>query len=419
MPEPLVRPPASLASPPVAVDRIVAVRVRGMRVLKDVHLPLHGLTTVIGDNGCGKSSLIEALELVRKVAFRRNFVQEQLGPFHGGLGALLRSGETELRITVRVEGAGPPLEYTVGFSWVGNLMKLSFEQLESWQGGSSSEPVRLVEHDLSQFLVFDDKKKQFVMPTGDPPSIAGVQWIEQPVLARMIAALNNIAVHVPFDVRPPWTEENQPTRALARSRTLLNEAPRLERLGGNLASCFHELRQRPGWVQTLERVRMGLGLDVSDVVTVPRGQGEIEVAVKFGSKGVPVPAYSLSSGQLSYLAFLALVELGASYSLVAFDEPELHMNPMLLARVVTLLEGLAEKCPVLVATHSDVFLDALSEESARNITLCELDEDRSTQLFRPDPTQLSEWLSNYRGVGTIRQEGYGPHLMTVPLKEAP
>lgn len=415
MPDLSSRPSATPEPPLVARDRIVEVRVRGMRVLKDVSLPLRGLTTVIGENGCGKSSLIEALELIRMVVSRRHPAQEQLGPFHGGLAALLRSDAKELLISVRIEGVGPPLVYTIGFSWVGNLMKLSTEWLDCPTGLKEHPSItRIVKHDLTQFMIVDSENK--TRNAEDATSIATVVGISHPFITRTLEALRNVAVHVPFDVRPPWTEENQPTRALTRVRTLLNEAPRLERLGGNLASCYHELRQRKGWPQTLERVRMGLGLDVSDVVTMPRGQGEIELGVKFNSVNLPVPAYALSNGQLSYLAFLALVELGASYSLVAFDEPELHMNPMLLARVTSLLEELGKTCPVLVATHSDVFLDALSEDSARNITLCELDEHRSTQLFRPDPAQLSEWLSNYRGVGSIRQEGYGPHLFCNPLK---
>jgi predicted ATPase len=42
-------------------DRITEIHVRGMRTLADVKLSLGGLTVLIGDNGSGKSSLIEAL----------------------------------------------------------------------------------------------------------------------------------------------------------------------------------------------------------------------------------------------------------------------------------------------------------------------------------------------------------------------
>lgn len=46
-------------------DRVTWMRVRGMRSLADVELDLRGLTVLIGENGSGKSTILEAVELLR------------------------------------------------------------------------------------------------------------------------------------------------------------------------------------------------------------------------------------------------------------------------------------------------------------------------------------------------------------------
>ena len=76
-----------MASP---IDRITQLRVHGLRTLVDLTFDLDGLSVVIGANGAGKTSLVEACALLKKIP-SDNFLQ-QLNEGHGGLGALLRRG---------------------------------------------------------------------------------------------------------------------------------------------------------------------------------------------------------------------------------------------------------------------------------------------------------------------------------------
>jgi predicted ATPase len=117
----------------------------------------------------------------------------------------------------------------------------------------------------------------------------------------------------------------------------------------------------------------------------------------------------LSDGQVSFLCFLAMCELGQGRSLLAFDEPELHLHPGLLARVLFMLEYVAKTHPVVLATHSDRLLDAL-EAPAESVVLCDLNANGSTRLRRPDAPRLAQWLEDYRGVGSLRAEGLVEHV---------
>ncbi|MDX9720794.1 MAG: AAA family ATPase, partial [Myxococcota bacterium] len=96
-------------------------------------------------------------------------------------------------------------------------------------------------------------------------------------------------------------------------------------------------------------------------------------------------------------------------SLLAFDEPELHLHPALLSRVVWMLEELSERTPVILSTHTDRLLDALTEP-VKSVVLCEADEDDGVRLRRPNAERLADWLEHYSGLGSIRAAGYQPHV---------
>ena len=62
--------------------------------------------------------------------------------------------------------------------------------------------------------------------------------------------------------------------------------------------------------------------------------------------------------------------------------------------------GLAEtgdEWPVMVATQSDAFLDAVSDRPDA-LVHCRLDEKRRTELARLDRAQVQGWLDDFRGI---------------------
>ena len=76
----------------MAHDRVTELRISGLRVIRELTLPLSGLTVLIGDNGTGKSSILEALEILRLAARPVNHVTDVIMKGHGAFGALLRRG---------------------------------------------------------------------------------------------------------------------------------------------------------------------------------------------------------------------------------------------------------------------------------------------------------------------------------------
>lgn len=409
-------------------DRITELHVSGMRAIDDVQLDLRGLTVLIGDNGSGKSTLLEALELLRQAAKPVAFVQDVVVRAHGGLQSLLRRGARELLLVVIVEGAGPKLKYGFSIANVGTAPEVASELLTVYADSADSDaaaPRHALVRVGKTVRVLDLREAQPKEIQIDAQNIDGQKLVlptfgigAQPAFQRITDALGRIEQHVPFETRPLWQQHELDVRVGPRWPALVEHSSALARYGLNLPNCYQQLRNLGDdvWTRVLERARMGLGDDLRNFRLTASGRGNIELEVVFGSApDKPLPAECLSEGQLSYLAFIALVELNHARSVLAFDEPEVHLHPALLSRVVWMLEEVARTCPVIVATHSDRFLDALADPVS-SVVLCELDEQRAMRMRRPNAERLKEWLESYRGLGAIRAEGHeaqvfdgGPH----------
>lgn len=392
-------------------DRITQIRVCGLRTIRDLVLDLQGMTVLLGDNGTGKSSLLEATELLRQAAKPVAFVPDILVKAHGGLDGLLRHGSKELKLGIRVEGAGPKLEYDFLIANVGTSPEVVGERLDYYAGDpDEDEPLHILDRKGKRASILDIQTRRLstVIVGEQALAVAAFGIAAQPAFQRLTSALNGIEVHVPFETRPTWQQRELGVRTGPRWPSPLEASDRLARYATNLPNCYQQLRNlgEEVWARVLERARLGIGDDVRTFLLPASGRGSIELQIVYGmSPDKPVPLESLSEGQVAYLAFIALVELNRDRTLLAFDEPELHLHPALLARVVWMFEELGEACPVLLATQSDRLLDAL-EDPAQSAVLCELDKKRELRLRRPNRDRLSKWLEQYRGLGTLRTEGY-------------
>ena len=200
----------------------------------------------------------------------------------------------------------------------------------------------------------------------------------------------------------------------SREPGVIEPGERLELLGLNLANVYQTLKNSGAtrWRETLELLQLGIGPDLQDV-SLPAlpGGGHINLSLEFRDVG-HVPSFNVADGHLAYLAFVALVQLDQGRTLLTFDEPELHLHPTLLGRVVQLLERASSKYPVILATHSDHLLDFLPDPAAA-VRVCELGTNRRTQLRRLDSEQLAKWMKRYRGLGQIRAEGQLRSVMAI------
>ena len=112
------------------------------------------------------------------------------------------------------------------------------------------------------------------------------------------------------------------------------------------------------------------------------------------SGGRSMPATRLSDGTLRYLCLLAVLLHPEPPSLIGIEEPELGLHPDLLPGLADLLVEASERTQLIVTTHSDVLVDALTERP-ESVVVGEK-HDGQTELRRLDKADLAKWLKDYR-----------------------
>lgn len=374
--------------------KLKSISVSGFKSLGNVTLPLEGLSVLIGDNGSGKSSILEVLELLRCTAhegFANRFASA-----HGGLTMLREHGARQMKIVATIDdGGAEPLIY--GLFWNDD----DITPREGMFRGSDAEAqtyavregINVVLHGENLRIARTDSVVFFGAPRArDVELVADV--------------LQGIDVHLPFQVTASWAASS-PDRRGVRGISLVEPTRRLDRFGLNLVNAYQSLKNDFGldhWNETLEYIQLGLGHEIRDVrlEAIPGG-GHMVLAIETRHQG-RVPAFSLADGVLSYLAFVALFRLDEGRTLLAFDEPELHLHPGLLMRVLGLFETMSDRYPVVISTHSDRLLDGLSDP-AGSVVVTELDENHRTRLRYLDPKQLEAWIADYNGLGGLRADG--------------
>jgi predicted ATPase len=394
-------------------DSIKELRIEGLRTLINVNLRLGPLTVLTGENGSGKSTIIEACEIMRSAAdpkFLESFIK-----IHGGFDAFRSYGSEYVRLGVRIEGQGDPLDYSFQIEDIAGLA-ITEESLKIFPQDADGYDV--FTRSRRSGAVFDAERRQKEQLKAIPGSkllLTNFGFrVPHPAINRAIRALEQIEVHLPFAVLPGWAE-----RSIAGSTPSMRSSPlhaprdTLERMGLNLANVYASLKtDSSAWNTTMDYVRLGLGDDIEEISVEKTRDGRgLELLFTYSDFPSKVPASSLSDGTLGYLAFVALFRIAPKRSLLAFDEPEVTLHPTMATRVAQLLESLAKERTILVATHSDRFLDALADP-VDSVVLCALGPRRETKIVRPDSKALARWLKTYSGMGEIRSAGHEASVMT-------
>ena len=118
------------------------------------------------------------------------------------------------------------------------------------------------------------------------------------------------------------------------------------------------------------------------------------VQILFTEDNFSIPASRLSDGSFRYLFLLAILLDPEPPSFIGIEEPELGLHPDMLPKIADLLVEASSRCQILVTTHSDILVDALSEHPEA-VVVCEK-HNGQTSMRRLDHSDLEKWLELYR-----------------------
>lgn len=403
------------------------LQVHGLRCIERATLDLSGprLSVLVGENATGKSSLVEAMEILRR-STSRSFIEE-LHSLHGGPASLFRAGAEKLVLMAAIDGPAwgeaetgrtGRIAYTIHLTRAGGALEIQGETI--WCRNQDEAGFRAIAGRNGPLMrrFFPDGTTRAQTPIdASHPMLAALGQSDEQLVELVREAIEAIEVHVGFDVLASWAAKASGKTSLLRGSSVYRSIDAVGLLGANLANAYAALKNGSAeeWDETLSLVRLGLGDDIESVNTRPDpAGGSIAIWVKYKGVSQQVPVFALSDGTLTWLALVAVAQLVHGRSLLAFDEPELHLHPTLLLRALDLFERASAKHPVVLATHSDRLLDGLSDP-AGSIIACELDDQRRTVLRRLDPVALAKWTERYRGFGDLRAAGHERSVLGPPI----
>jgi len=354
------------------------------------------LNVLIGPNGSGKSNLVEALTILRSTpADVSSTIREG-----GGISEYLykRSNpETPagIRVVVTYEDRVEPLYYALELTQSEHKPEVALELL-----GRTKDNLQ-VDTDSGVYGFFDGEAyiTQVVQHPGDKRV---KRVIRESDLLRSQSILSQ---RRDPDLYPELTWLGDQFGSIAifrewtfgqRARVRLPEPADLPTDfllpdSSNLALILHDLQQRAPTRKKLIEYLQRFYASAQHIATRITA-GTVQLYIDEGMDEL-VPATRLSDGTLRYLSLLAILCHPSPPPLVCIEEPELGLHPDILPTIAELLIDASQRTQLVVTTHSDALVSALSEVP-ESIVVCEPGETGS-QLRRLDRDALSEWLNRY------------------------
>ncbi|MGD0410971.1 MAG: AAA family ATPase [Verrucomicrobiota bacterium] len=167
----------------------------------------------------------------------------------------------------------------------------------------------------------------------------------------------------------------------------------------NLGHVLNDLEHQDSWPRFLELMQRFLPR-FKRLTTKIQG-GSVQIYLHEDGLKTPVPATRLSDGTIRFLALMAVLLHPGNAPVLCIEEPELGLHPDALAILAELLVEAKKKTQVVVTTHSDVLVSALSEHPD-SVLVC--DYVGGTEFRRLEPAKLQHWLEQYR-LGEIWRMG--------------
>ena len=358
-------------------------------------LEMKPLNVMIGSNGSGKSNLIEAISLLQAApedlaaAVRKG----------GYVGDWIWKGDQQITraiSTVALEGLNDREHflYTLAFKEIWNRFEVSDELIAKIQFSEEGKSRHLYFHKLGEFS--EDKSGTYEFNRSQELKLKREDLDpEQSILSQRKGRHYHIFTYIgnqfkQIKIYRDWFfGRNTPPR-IPQPADLPNNF--LSEDCRNLGLVLNQLRRNPkAKAKFLEALRK-LYEDISDFEVIVEG-GNVQVFMQEGQIP-PIPATRLSDGTLRYLCLLAILCHPNPPPLICIEEPELGLHPDILPTIADLLVEASERCQLIVTTHSEVLVDALTH-TPESIVVCEKHQGQTT-MRRLDKDKLAKWLEEYR-----------------------
>ena len=352
-------------------------------------IELQALNLLVGPNGSGKSNFIEAIGLMRAAPKDWRDVTRKGGGVMEWIWKGAPSGTASISATFRDRGAVVPIVHEMSFRAEEGRFALGHEKLHDkndcgeggneyyWSDAGSAGPMAgRTASDGEQYL-------EPAPQTGDQSILAHLRGPHYPEITWLAEKYEGIRIYREWAFGRN-SVYRAPQRADMRSDVLEEDC-------SNLGLVLSRLRRTPRAKKAIVAELQNLYAGISDFdVSVEGGA----VQVFFTEGDYVIPATRLSDGTLRYLCLLAILCDPEPPPLICIEEPELGLHPDILPGVADLLRVASERTQLIVTTHSDILVDAMTE-TPECVVVCEK-HDGETEMSRLSAAELAVWLEKYR-----------------------
>lgn len=351
-------------------------------------LRLEPLNVLIGPNGSGKSNLIEALAVLRSTPGDLRATLRRGGGVREWVWKGNPKGSASLDVVTDNPYGNQPVRHVLAFRDDKQGFHLDDERIENERPNPG--------HDKAYFFYKFQLGQPVIKTSGQERPL---QREQVDVNASILAQRRDPETYPEITRLAEQYERIQLYREWAFGRNTVFREPqkadmrndRLEEDFSNLGLFLNRLRRQP-------QAKRDILARLSDLYD---GLSDFDVSVEGGSVQVfftegnfTIPATRLSDGTLRYLCLLAILCDPTPPPLIGLEEPELGLHPDILPKLADLLVQASERTQLIITTHSDILVDALTERPEA-VVVCEK-QSGQTQMRRLNAEDLHDWLEHYR-----------------------
>jgi predicted ATPase len=365
-------------------NKINHLRIGGFRRLKEIDLPIRPFMVLIGANGVGKTSLLDAYSLLSASA--AGALNNKLSQF-GGVSSLLtreKADSVSLFVDMDVPGYNP-LEYKLNLTPKGSGYAISDEVLSQVRDRDTAfKHIDSRDGDIRYFEIESDR---LVRPNWEhnplETSLFQVpKMFRQPEELRRI--LGSVTQYHVLDVGP---------RAPVKLPQQMKPADLPGEDGEDLIPFLYYLREsNRSRYDAVEDSLMAAFPGFESLSFPPVAAGMLTLTWKDRNFRKPFFMHELSEGTLRFLWLAALLQSPGLSTVTMIDEPEVSLHPELLSLLADLMREASKRTQLIVATHSDRLIRFLAPEE---VVVMDTDDDGNTTAKWGDALDLDEWLKDY------------------------
>ena len=368
------------------MPKVKRIGIQGFKRLLDISLDMRPMMVMIGANGSGKTSFMDALSLV--AASAEGGLNRRLNDMGGAAEILTRERSENMSFSADMEVPGHnPLEYRMSVAVQGQTYSVSQESLTQVRTGGFAQPFKHIESVYKDIRYFDSDENHLIRPNWEfnhfESSLSQVPKLfrEAEDLRRTLSAVTQYHM---LDVGP---------RAPVKLPQQLRPVELPGENGENLVPFLFNLRETDQDKYEAIEDALRVAFPGFDSLNFPiAAAGMISMTWKDKAFRSPIYIHQLSEGTLRFLWLASLLQSPGLSTITMIDEPEVSLHPELLSLLAELLREASHRTQIIVATHSDRLIRFLE---AGEVVAMDVGEDGGVSMTWADTLDLDEWLADY------------------------